>query len=105
MSHQIFIKLPASKTRKKVICKCNICKGKKEPCDPRTRDAHIEKYGTCEDLVGSSELQADIPSSTNPQIESSSTSLANISSHSLLVLDFQEKSFLVKKKIKRKQKL
>ncbi|CAG8764577.1 9241_t:CDS:2, partial [Gigaspora rosea] len=57
-------------------------------------DAHIEKYGTCEDLVGSFELQADIPSSTNPQIECSGTSLADISSYSLLDLDFQEESFI-----------
>ncbi|CAG8827357.1 21876_t:CDS:2, partial [Gigaspora rosea] len=54
--------------------------------------AHIEKYGTCEDLVGLSELQVNISSSTNPQIESSGTSLADISSHSLLDLDFQEES-------------
>ncbi|CAG8820503.1 9136_t:CDS:1, partial [Gigaspora rosea] len=67
-------------------------------------DAHIEKYGTYEDLVGLSELQVDIPSSTDPQIESSSTSLANISSHSLLDLDFQEESFIVEKKDKKKAK-
>ncbi|CAG8736433.1 14341_t:CDS:2, partial [Gigaspora rosea] len=52
-------------------------------------DAHIEKYGICEDLVGSSELQADIPSSTNPQIKSS-TSLANISSHNFEYLCYKE---------------
>src|SRR5260363_414499 len=104
MSHQIFIKLPASKTRKKVICKCNVCKGKKEPCDPRTRYAYIEKYGICEDLVDSSELQANIPSSADPQIESSCTSLADIFSHNLLDLDFQEEPFLVNKKDKKKAK-
>ena len=65
MSHQIFIKLPTTKTQKKVICICNIYKDKKEPCNPQTRDAHIEKYGICKELSSSSELHTNIHSSTN----------------------------------------
>ncbi|CAG8673698.1 8803_t:CDS:2, partial [Ambispora leptoticha] len=40
----------------------------KELCDPRTKDAHIEKYRICEKLVGS-EPQTNISSPTDPHIE------------------------------------
>ena len=103
MSHQTFIKLPASKTRKKVICICKVCKGKSELCDLRTRDTHIERYGICEEFVSSVEPQPDIPSLTNPQIESSSISIG-IPTPSLMDVSLQEELFLVVTKDKRKKK-
>ena len=101
MSQQIFIKLPASKTRKKVICTCKICKGEKE-CDPRTRDAHIERYGIWKELTGSAEPQSNIPSPTDPQIEGSSTSLTDIPD--LIDISFQEEPVFVVKKGTKKTK-
>ena len=64
----------------------------------------VKKYEIWKDVVNLSELQANIPSSADPQIESSCTSLANTSSHNLLDLDFQEEPFLVNKKDKKKAK-
>ena len=105
MSHKIFIKLPASKTRKKVNCTCKVCKGEKEPCDPRTRDAHIERYGVCEELVGSTEPQVDFPSPTDPHIEGSGTSETDILFPTLIDISLQEESFLVVKKDRKKTKV
>ena len=84
---QIFIKLPASKTRKKIICICNMCRGKKEPCNLWTRDTYIEKYGICKELV-SPEPQADTVPTTNSQIGESGTSLPDISSPTLIDFGF-----------------
>ncbi|CAG8683893.1 3076_t:CDS:1 [Dentiscutata heterogama] len=103
MSHQIFIKLPVTKTQKKVICPCNICKSEKEPCNPQTKDAYIAKYRVCKELLSTYEPYPNISSPTDSQIGPSSISSINISLSTLLDPEFQ-KSFLVTKNKRKKAK-